>query len=148
MMINTTTSTVTTGRAHRYDADGTEWIQVVAHGSLTAKTPYMIFPGQTGMVSAAVTGTAAQYGYLGIPAVGITSGDTAWLQVGGRCDSMVTPSLSITAGHAMTMHNGAVADSGAAWAGAPAAFAVCTKTTTTDTATDVYLVGEKILTTT
>lgn len=142
------TSTVTTTQEIRHDADGTSWIQVVAHAALTALTPYLIFPGQTGYVSAAVTGTAAQYCYIGVPEIAIASGATAWLQIGGRVTGMVTPSLSVTAGHALTMHNGAVADSGAAWAGAAAAFAVCTTTTSALTATNVFLVGEKILTTT
>lgn len=141
-------ATITTQMAFRYDGDGTVWAEVVAHGNLTAKTPYLVFPGQTGRVSAAVTGTAAQYCYIGVPAEAITSGDTCWLQIGGLCEDMVTPSLSVTAGHALTMHNGAVADSGAAWAGAPAAFAVCATTSTASTTQDVYLVGEKILTTT
>lgn len=142
------TSTITTALQPRYDADGTVWMQVVAHAELTAKTPYLIFPGQTGRVSAAVTGTAAQYCYIGVPAETITLGDTCWLQIGGGCADMVTPSLSVTAGHALTMHNGAVADSGVVWSGAAAQFAVCSTTSTTSTTQDVFLIGEKILTTT
>ena len=142
-------STITTTQAIRYNADGTSWLQVVAHGALTALTPYLIFPGQTGYVSAAVTGTSPQYCYIGVPAAAVTSGDTCWLQIGGRVTDMVTPALTTTATHALTMDNGAVANSSAVWVGAAAAFAVVTASSTgAESTQDVYLVGEKILTTT
>ena len=140
-------STVTTTQEIRYDADGTSWMQIVAHGDLTALTPYMVFPGQTGYVTAAISG--AMYGYIGVPAAAVDSGDTAWVQIGGRVDDMVTASLTVTAGDCLTMTTGAVADSTAAWTGAAGTgeFAVCTTTTASASLTqDCFLVGEKILT--
>ena len=140
-------TTVTTTQEIRYDADGTSWMQIVAHGDLTALTPYMVFPGQTGYVTAAISG--AMYGYIGVPAAAVDSGDTAWVQIGGRVDDMVTASLAVTAGHAMSMTTEAVADENNAWTGAIGAgeFAVCTTTTGSAQATqDCFLVGEKILT--
>jgi len=142
------TSTITTTQETRYDADGTSWKEVVAHGALTAKTTYAIFPGQTGYVSAAFTAATAQKCYIGVaPTGGIASGATGWLQIGGPCLDMVTASITTVAGEALEMHDGAVALTSAAWAGTDAAFAVPTEASAGSTH-DVFLCGEKVLTST
>ena len=143
------TSTITTTQETRHDADGTSWKEVVAHGALTAKTTYAIFPGQTGYVSAAFTAANAQHCYIGVaPAGGVASGATAWLQIGGPCLDMVTASITSVVGEALEMHDGAVAlAGGAAWSGTDAAFAIATEASAAS-AHDVFLCGEKILTST
>jgi hypothetical protein len=83
-----------------------------------------------------------------VPKIAITSGDFFWGIIAGAIASFVTPSLSITAGHVLEMHNAAVADEGAAATGAENEFAVCTTTSTTSTTQDIILWGERIVGTT
>jgi len=137
-------STITTTQEIRRDADGTSWMQIVAHGDLTAKTPYMVFPGQTGYVTAAISG--AMYGFIGVPQYAVDSGDTEWVQIGGRVDDMVTASITTAAGQAVTMTTAAVAAVGAAFSGLVGQFAVATETSTSATTHDFFLIGEKVLT--
>ena len=137
------TTTVTTTQEPRRGADGTTWLQVVAHGNLTALTPYIVFPGQTGYVSAAISG--AMYGHIGIPEADVDSGDTCWLQIGGRVEDVITASITSVKGQSLTMTTEDVAAGGAAWTGVVGEFAVATEASEATTH-DMFLVGEKILT--
>jgi hypothetical protein len=128
-----------------YHTDGTVWMYAVAHGALTAKTPYKIIAGQNGPATAALADDDT-YHYVGVPEVDWDSGDVAKLQIGGPIEDMITPSLSVTAGHALSVTDGAVADAAANYSGAKGEFAVCTATSTTSETQDAILVPERILT--
>lgn len=131
----------------RYDADGRVWIQAVAGAALTAHTPYLVTVDENGYLAKAFTGTAAETGYIGVPDKAVSSGDVAWLQIGGRKTNLVTPSLSVAVGHALELHDGAVADEGSDFNWEANEFAVCVTASTSATSQDVILVP-KIHTTT
>ena len=131
----------------RYDSDGTVWAKVRAHAALTAKTPYKITINQYGYVSAALADETA-YILVGVPAAAIASGEDGWLQIGGYCADVITPSLSVTAGHAFSILDGAVADSGVVFSGLAGQFAVCYTTSSSSTTQDMQLVPRVVLTTT
>ena len=124
-----------------FDADGKVWVYAVAHGALTAKTPYLVVVNEFGSVTLAL-GVAR--GYVGVPEKAVDSGALAKLQVGGDVDDMVTASLSVSVGHALTITSGAVADAGADYTGAVREFCVCRTVSTTSTTQDVKLVPDKI----
>ena len=149
MAVMSRTSTIKTSLEKRYDADGTVWLQVVPHGDLTALTPYMVLVDEYGYVSAALADGTTYY-YVGVPAADVDASevDYCWLQIGGVVEDMVTPSLSVSVGHALAMLNGAVADAGADYTGAAGQFAVCRTVSTTATVQDVLLIPERILSTT
>lgn len=127
----------------RYDADGTVWIEAVAHAALTAKTPYKVTLNEFGRVTAAIASDATIY-YVGVPANGCSVGDVIWLQIGGPCDDVITPSLSVAVGHAFGIVGGAIVDVGADYTGLVSQFAACRTDSTTSTTQDMMLVPEKI----
>ena len=129
----------------REDADGKVWVEAVAHAALTAKTPYKIIVNEYGYVTAALNQDTAMY-YVGVPAEDVSSGDEAWLQIGGALSDMITPSLSVSVGHALKINGatGAVADAGADYSGSTGEFAVCTSASTSSTTQDVILVPDRI----
>lgn len=127
----------------RHDTDGTVWIEAIAHAALTAKTPYKVLANQYGRVTAALADDATFY-FVGVPGESCSSGDRIWLQIGGECADVITPSLSVTAGHAFSIVSGAVADVGAAYTGLVSQFAICQTTSTSSTTQDMMLVPEKI----
>jgi len=129
------------------DADGKVWMYAIAHGTLTAKTPYMIIYNEYGPITAALA-SGAFYVYIGVPEVAGVSGEMVKLQVGGDISSMVTASLSVSVGHALNIAAGAVADAGADFTGVATQFAVCTAASTTSTTQDAVLVPERVLTST
>lgn len=129
------------------DADGKVWLKVQAHGALTAKTPYKVIVNEYGYITAALADDQNYY-YVGVPEAAVDSGDEAWIQIGGYCTDMVTPSLSVSVGHALKMYDGAVADAGADYSGAAGEFAVCTAASTSSTTQDVVLIPERIIGTT
>lgn len=131
------------------DPDGTVWIDAVAHDTLTANTPYFIIADEFGNKTAAFSDVTV-YCYVGVAktAEGLATGKKTRLQIGGYCEDMVTASLSMTIGHAIKVYDGTTADVGADYTGAAGEFAVAYATSTTATAQDVYLVPERILTTT
>lgn len=143
----TLSSTLLAGLLKRYDLDGTVWIQAVAHAALTAKTPYKVIANEYGRVTAALADDT-NYFYVGVPASAVASGDVCWLQIGGHISSMVTPSLSVSVGHALSILDGAVADAGADYSGAAGQFAVCTTASTTSTTQDAFMIDERIIGTT
>lgn len=140
------TSTIKTTFEKRYDADGKVWLQVIPHGDLVAKTPYWVTVNEFGYVSIAMT-DVVPYAYVGVPeaAVDASEVDYCWLQIGGQLDGMVTPSLSVSVGHALNINGGAVVDSGVDFTGLAGQFAVCRTESTTATAQDVLLVPERFL---
>ena len=127
----------------RKDADGSVWVKAVAHAALTAKTPYRIIVNENGYVTAALANVTAQY-YVGVPAENVSSGAEGWLQIGGLVEDMITPSLSVSVGHALKISAGAVADAGADFAGAAGEFAVCTEASSSSTTQSCILVPEMI----
>lgn len=121
-----------------FSADGKVYMYAVAHANLTAKTPYLVLANEYGAVTGATTATHG--GYIGVPTEAVTSGDVAKMQIGGLVTDMITPSLSISVGHACSIASSVVADTGADYIGAAAEFAVCTTASTTSTTQDVMLV--------
>ena len=131
----------------KYDSQGKVWMQAYAHGALTALTPYFIIANEYGRITAAIT-DVTKYVYIGVPQAAVAADATAWLQIGGYVVDMVTPSLTVTAGHGLYIYNGAVADIGADYSGAAGEF--CVNTVTTAIGVEIHtvmLVPEQILTT-
>ena len=128
----------------RYDSDGKVFHNAIAHGALTAKTPYKITVNEYGPVTAALANEAT-YSYVGVPLGAVASGANAWLQIGGYCASVVTASLSVAVGHAINITTGATADAGADYAGLVAQWAVNVTATTTATAHNLILVPKMFL---
>lgn len=129
----------------RFDANGKVFISARAHGDLTAKTPYKVIANEYGPVTAALAAEAA-YTYVGVPLAAVSSGADAWLQIGGYLTGMITASLSVAIGHALTVTGGAIADAGSDYAGLVGEFAVNVSATTTATAHTVILIPERVLT--
>lgn len=141
------TSSIKTSLKKTYGADQRVRVQVVAHAALTAKTPYKVIVNEYGYVTAALADDT-NYFYVGVPESAVASGDTAWIVIGGPMEDVVTPSLSVSVGHAFTINNGAVADAGADYSGAAGQFAVCQTASTSSTTQDMLLVPERIIGTT
>jgi hypothetical protein len=140
-------STQTTTFERKYDSDGKVWIQSVAHANLTAKTGYKVIVNEFGQITAAQADDQNYY-YLAFPEAAVTSGDAAWLQIGGYIEDMVTPTLSVALGHALKMHDGAIADTGADYSGAAGEFAACSEASTSSATQKAMLVPERIIGTT
>lgn len=92
----------------RCDADGKIWIQVRAHGDLTAKTPYLAYIGYDGYRTHALWDTTLASISAGagigvykmiVPDAAIGSDTDGWAQVGGYCGSVTTASLTATVGN-------------------------------------------------
>ena len=130
-----------------YDADGKVWIEAVAHGTLTAKTPYQVYINEYGPVTAALA-DAINYAYIGVPAVAYSSGDIAKLQIGGVCEDMISSSLTVAVGNAFSILNGAVADAAVDFTGLGGQFAACISPASASTTHDVMLIPERIIGTT
>ena len=124
--------------------DGTWVMQVQAHGVLTAKQPYKIIYNQHGCITAALADDE-YYFYVGVPFAAVASEAIDWIQVGGVCPSMIVAALTMTAGDAVKMYDGAVVDTTAAFTGAVGEFGICyTSTTGADDVLDVILIPERI----
>jgi len=134
------------------DADAYEGRQTVlvdAHGALVANTPYMLMFDQNGYLSAAVVDSGTIRYRIVVPRETIAAaGDEFRGQIVGRVNNLVTPSLSITAGHALEIHNALVADEGGAYDGSPNEFGIQNVTTTSATAQDMTLLNREIIGTT
>lgn len=131
----------------QYDADGKVWIYALAHGTLTAKTPYQVYINEYGQVTAALA-DAINYAYIGVPEAAVTSGDIAKLQIGGLCEDMISGSLTVAVGNAFSIENGAVVDAAADFTGLGGEFAACLTPATASTTHDVMLIPERIIGTT
>lgn len=127
----------------RIDPDGKVWVQAVAHGTVTAKTPYKVVPDEYGWKTAALTGDTGEY-MIGVPAVTKTIGLLVWMQIGGYLEDMITASLSVSLGHGLYIYGGAVADSGQDYSGVFTEFAICAEASTTSTTQTVWLTMRKI----
>ena len=131
----------------RYDADGTVWLKVNYKNDGVAKTPMQVILDETGYVALDLA-DAAKYYYVGVPAKTFATGVDGWIQVGGLVEDMITASLSMSVGHAFTIHDGAVADAGADYSGASNEFGCAVTATTTSTTQDAMLIPRIILATT
>lgn len=141
------TSSIKTSMAKRFDADQTVWLQAVAHDDLDAKTPYKVIVNEYGYVTADLADDTNSY-YVGVPAVDVDDGDLCWMQIGGPIEDMITPSLSVSVGHALEIEDGDVADAGSDYAGVAGEFAVCQTASTSSTTQDALLVPERVTGTT
>ena len=139
------TSTLKGSYEKIYSADGLVRMKVQAHAALTALTPYAIVCNEYGPITAALPSSGASI-YVGVPEVAQDSGDMFEIVIGGPVDDVVTPSLSVSVGHGLTINTRAVADIGADFSGAAGEFAVCRTASTSSTTQDLNLVPEKILT--
>ena len=141
-------STQYTPLVPKQDGDGKVWLKVVAHDTLVAKTTYKVIMNEYGWVTAALADDVLEF-YVGVSNVAQASGDEFWIQIGGYCASMVTESMTVTAGHAIKMYDGVTTDAGADYSGADGEFAVnCVTTTVAATVHNVILVPKIILNTT
>ena len=127
----------------RIDADGKVFRECLAHGALTALTPYRINYGQYGAVSAAMSSVAKYYRVI-IPLTAVADATVFEGQTGGYIANVVTPSISMSAGHAFSMDAGVVADDGA-WAGDGNEFATSPTAQGTGTTKNMFLLDREIL---
>jgi len=130
----------------RYDSDGNVWVQAQAHDTLVAKTPYFVINNEFGQISSAQSDVTI-YCLVGVAPAAAASADIDWLQIGGYCASMITPALTVSAGHALSIDGGVVADVAADYTGAAAEFAVATAVSTTSTTQDAMLIPRQIVST-
>jgi hypothetical protein len=119
----------------RYDSNGKVWMQVQAHGTLVAETPYGIVVNEFGNLTQALP-AANKYIYVGVPENAVASGAIDWIQIGGYKVAMI----------GLTVNTGAVADIGADFSGAAGEFACNTALTASATIHTVILWPEKIIT--
>lgn len=127
----------------RYDLDGTVWIKAYSATGATKNTPYRIQIDEYGPFQEALADGTETF-YVGVPAATVTSATAAWFQIGGRITAMIVPTLSVSAGHALYIVAGAVADAGSDYSGAANQFAVCRTSSTSATTIDCVLVPERI----
>lgn len=147
MPVGSRTSTRKTVMEPRRDADGKIWRQVLAGDTLVAKTPVKVTYDEFGGITAALADDTHSY-YVGVPNDAAASGDLVWIQTGGQCDDVITPSLSVSVGHAFEIHNGAIADEGADYDGGANEFAICTTASSSSTTQDMLLMDRLITATT
>jgi len=131
----------------RYDSAGNVWVQAQAHDTLVAKTPYFVINNEFGQISSAQSDVTI-YCLVGVAPAAAASADIDWLQIGGYCASMITPALTVSAGHALSIDGGVVADVAADYTGASSEFAVNVTLTAGGTTCNAMLVPRYILTTT
>jgi len=136
----------------RVDSNGKTWLKAKAHGDLTAKTPYTIKGGASGLLTLALADTSfasttaashANY-YVGIPDDAVSSGTFGWLQIGGDVASVVTTATTATAGTTFRWSNASVIGSGASDVAFCADFAVSTETTAATQTQSMFLLARKV----
>ena len=134
-----------TSRGIVYDGKGRGRVYAKAGAAITAGTVYKISYDEDGREAVAV-GTSAGGNMVGVAETALASGEYGWFIVEGEVD-ITTPSITTTAGHAaqFTASTGAIADSGAAYSGAAAEFAVFTSTDSTAATThSAYMIPREI----
>lgn len=141
------TGTVSGNGEMIYSADGTVRMTVLATGSIAAKTGYKVIWNEFGPCTAAQADDVFEY-IMGYAEEAHDSGDYFEILVGGPIDDAITPSLSVSVGHALIMINGAAADVGSDYTGAVGQFAVCRTESTSSTTQDLWLVPREITATT
>lgn len=123
---------------------GREIIFARAHTSLTAGTPYRIKYDEFGQFTAALAADNDTY-FVAVAKYATLTGEPAELVVAGQYSGMITTSLSVSVGHALTVAVGAVADGGSDFNDLEdTAFAVCYTASTNSATQDVVLVGHVI----
>ena len=136
----------------RTDSNGKRWIKAKAHGDLTAKVPYAISGGASGLLTKAIfdttyvstTGAAHANFYVGVPDDAISSGTFGWLQIGGDVASVGTTATTATAGTTFRWSNASVIGSGASDVAFCADFAVSTETTAATQTQSMFLLARKV----
>ena len=141
------TATVSGNGELIYSADGTVRMQVLATSAIVAKTGYKVIWNEYGPVTAAQADDTTNY-RMGYAEAAHDDATIFEILVGGPIDDAITPSLSVSVGHALLMHNGAIADAGADYTGATSEFAVCRTVSTSSETQDLWLVPRMILSTT
>lgn len=131
----------------RYDGNNKVWVYCYCEGGATSKTPGMVQFYEGGYRYVAMADNEHTY-LVGVPDGTVASGLYSWVQIGGPCDDVITASLSVSVGHALSILNGAVADAGADFSGAAGQFAVNRTETTSAAVHDVILVPKYVLGTT
>jgi hypothetical protein len=128
-------------------AQGNLYVYAYTHGALTAKTPYFVLVNEYGHVTAAPSAIAS-YCYIGVPNDSYAASTLAKLQIGGFCADVITPSLTVTVGHAFGMGGGVVTDEGVDFTGLVNEWAAnCTDSSSSAaTAHDMMLCGHLVLT--
>jgi hypothetical protein len=126
-------------------SSGNVYVWAIAHDTLTAKTPYFVIINEYGHITAAPSAIAA-YCYIGVPNIGYASGELAKLQIGGYCADVITPSLSVSVGHAFGMGGGAVTDEGVDFTGIINEWAACCTASSSSTTQDMMLCGHMVVT--
>lgn len=122
------------------DADGKVWVRAKTHTTLVANTPYKVTADEFGYLTCAVTTECANF-MIGVPNAATSSGVYVDIQVGGYVAAMITPSLSVSAGHALYLNGEAVADKGADYTGSGTEFAICTTASSSSTTQAVILMN-------
>lgn len=143
--------TNTTGRQkvpmdEEISIDGKVYVYALAHSTLTAKTSYRIGQDEFGFLTASHgAGNTSRVFRVGINTSGaVTTGNRAKLLVKGFFSSMVTPSLSVSAGHGLAITAGVIADVGADYGDVVTQFATCVTTTTSIETCSVQMAGKYI----
>lgn len=127
-----------------YGAGGEVYMYAIAGNAIVAKTPYQITVNEYGPLAVSLTDITVLM-WVGVAVEDASSGDLAKFQIGGSCEDVITPSLSMSVGYGFTINAGAVADIGADYSGAPGEFAIAATETTTATTQDMVLVPQRIL---
>ena len=148
-MANLFRDTVATGRVkapHHDDIgiDGVDYAYAVAHTTLTAKTSYRINFDEYGPLTAAIAGNVLHNFRVGVATAATTTGNIAKLIVRGFVSSMVTPSLGVSVGHALSLVGGTITDVAADYSCIANQFAICVVETSSLSTCSVYLPGKYI----
>lgn len=130
---------VGTSLGFRYDADNTVWVKGTYQDDGVAKTPMTVQVDENGYVFTDLADNTNRY-MLGVPDKAYATGVEGWIQVGGPCDDVITPTLSVAVGHAFGITDGALVDVGADYSGATTNFAICRTAGTSATTYDMLLV--------
>ena len=135
-----------TSRGIIYDGKGRGMVMAKAGEALTAKHPCRLGYDEDGREALTINnaGTAAFTAMMGVPETSRASGEYGWFIVEGPVDGVVTPSLGITAGHALGVTDGAVTDIGAAFSYGATEWAVCRTTGSAAETYDIYVVPREI----
>lgn len=133
---------------HRYDSDGKVFINAIAIGVLTAKTPVAVIADEFGPCTKVIA-SGAWYCRIGVPLAAASIGDSVWLQHGGYCAAVTTASITSAVGEGIEIDNGFVTlVASGDYSGAVEEFAVCTEASGADTHHELMLVPRQILTST
>ncbi len=142
--------TLLTSMAKTTDADGRGWLWVTYTNDGVKNTPMKIKPSTTGWCATDLADDT-NYFYVGVPHDTFATNAIGRIQVEGPVISMITASLTATAGTGLNITNGAVANPNAytttAWTGEAAQreFAcVRVSKAVASTRVNCWLLGERI----